>query len=347
MATRWITRHGKKQSGFRYRDAQLRWLKDVKQLERIDALRIPPAWRNVHIAVNERAAIQAWGIDAKGRKQYRYHQRAVERGQNRKYYRVRDLAHDLPQIRTAVGKDFRRKELCRERVAAAVVRLISEGFFRIGSERYAKENNTFGIATLLKQHVRVDGDCIIFEYVGKRSIRHRQVVVDATLARFIHRLKENPGVRLFRYRDAEQRWCDLTARDVNDYLHRVLGVPYTAKDFRTWGGTLRVATVLADITDPGAEMTERQRKRNVVLAIRLVAAELGNTPAVCRKSYVHPMVIAKYLDDGETIARRLARAPHRRSPYDHHPEERALLSFLDRHFPERRRRARQEELVAA
>ena len=333
---RWITRHGSKRATFQYRDRHGRPVRDPRVLERIDALRIPPAWQSVHVAVSERAAIQAWGIDAKGRKQYRYHQRAVRRSETAKFFRVRALARDLPRIRESLYRDFCRTDFCRERVLAAVVRLISDGFFRVGSERYLKENRTFGISTLHKTHVRVDGPCLIFEYRGKRGIYHRQVVVDPELAEFVGQLLAAPGRRLFRYQEADT-WCDLDARDVNQYLRKTLGVRYTAKDFRTWGGTLRLATVLAEL---GPAATEREAKRNVVMAVRMVAAELGNTPAVCRKSYVHPIVIARYLDAGDTIARGLARVAPQQGVARHHPEERALLHFLDRHFPERRRRTR-------
>ena len=343
MARQWLLRHGSKQSGFRYARADGEDVSAPAVLERIAALRIPPAWRDVHIAVNPRSAIQAWGFDARGRKQYRYHPHAVRRGEMRKYFRVRQMARDLPVIRRKVDLDCRQPFPTREKVAAAVVRLISEGFFRIGSERYAKENKTFGIATLRKSHVHVDNGSITFEYRGKRAILQRQVVADAELAVFIEELRQLPGRRLFRYR-TETGWADLTARDVNVYLRSILGVPYTAKDFRTWGGTLRLATVLADF---GPARSKREARRNVVLAVRLVAAELGNTPAICRKSYVHPMLIARYLDDGITIARDLAAVRPPRDRYAHAPEERALIKFLDRYFPERRRRRRRRRAQAA
>ncbi|MGH7663641.1 MAG: DNA topoisomerase IB [Gemmatimonadaceae bacterium] len=347
MARKWIVRRGGKARGFRYTHPAGTTVSDAALLERIEALRIPPAWRDVHIAVNARLAIQAWGYDARGRKQYRYHEHAVRRGELRKYHRVRQLARDLPAIRRKVDADRRREEPTREKVSAAVVRLIAEGFFRVGSERYAKENKTFGIATLRKSHMKIEGDCIAFQYTGKRAILQRQVIVDAELAAFLTELARAPGRRLFRYR-SEEGWCDLTARDVNTYLRRIAGVPYTAKDFRTWGGTLRLATVLADLGPPASD---REAKRNVVLAVRLVAAELGNTPAICRKSYVHPMVIARYLDDGITIARDIERRPRRKNGapkprYAHTPEERALIAFLDRYFPERREKPRAEEAAA-
>ena len=337
MAGKWIHRRGSKTSGFRYESADGRVIRDPTTLERIDRLRIPPAWTDVQIAASERAAIQAWGFDVKGRRQYRYHPRAVERGDKRKYYRVRQLARDLPSIRAAVHRDFRKPGFSREKVAAGVLRLISEGFLRVGSERYAKENKTFGITTLRKSHARVDNECVIFAYKGKRSIMQRQVVVAKELAEFVEQLRTTPGTRLFRYQ-VGRRWEDLDARDVNDYLQQVTGFPYTAKDFRTWGGTLRAATVLADI---GPSRSKTEAKRNVALAMRLVAGELGNTPTICRKSYVHPIVISKYLRS-KTIQLASSR-PGRAARFAHTPEECALIEFLDQHFPERRKTRRLEE----
>jgi DNA topoisomerase-1 len=333
----WILREGPK-SSFRYRRSDGRLVKDARTLERIRRLAIPPAWADVHVAASPRASVQAWGLDAKSRKQYRYHERAVERGQLRKYYRVRELAKELPELRRRIRHDAAVREPTRDAVAAAVVQLVSESFFRIGSERYAEENRTFGIASLLKRHVEVGKGRAVFTYTGKRSIRQRQVVANRALAKLVARHLRTPGARLFRYRD-DDRWRNLTARDVNAYLHETLGVPYSAKDFRTWGGTLRAATVLAEL---GPARSETEAKRNVATAMRLVSAELGNTPANCRKSYVHPIVVARYLDEGETI--RLP-AGHRtgHAEYAHSPEERALIRFLDAHFPERRRRARRDD----
>jgi DNA topoisomerase-1 len=176
----------------------------------------------------------------------------------------------------------------------------------------------------------------VFHYVGKKSIEQHQTVCDPTLVEFVRALMLTPGYRLFRWCDDDGEWHDLTARDVNEYLHELLGVPYTAKDFRTWGGTLRVATILADL---GAAASEREAKKNVVTAVRLVAAELGNTPTVCRASYVHPLVIARYLDAGSTIAPFLPNGTRVRKDA-HRPEERALIRFLDRFFPERRHHKR-------
>jgi DNA topoisomerase-1 len=290
----------------------------------------------VHIAAGPAAAIQAWGFDARGRKQYRYHDRAVQRRELRKYYRVRQLAKELPRVRRRLREVTAGRSLTRDVVAATVLRLISESFCRVGGERYVKENGTFGVTTLRKKHVAVERDCIILQYVGKGKKRQRQVIVNRELAKLVGRLLPTPGPRLFRYQDDDGVWRDLTARDVNEFLRDRVGA-YSAKDFRTWGGTLRAATVLAEI---GPARSETEAKRNVALAMRLVSTELGNTPAICRASYVHPMVVARYIDDGETIT--LPRSHRRGADFSaaHAPEERALINFLDRHFPERRARPR-------
>jgi DNA topoisomerase-1 len=342
MTRKWIRRLGSKTSGFRYADEVGRIVRDRRTLARVEALRVPPAWRDVHVATSATAAIQAWGYDARGRRQYRYHARAAERGQLRKYYRVRAMGHELPRIRRAVNASSQRRQLDREAVAAIVVRLISEGFFRPGSEESTRENSTFGITTMRKSHVEVDGDCLVFRYVAKGRKRLRQCVASRDLARAMRRLLATPGRRLFRYRVADGSWHDLGARDVNEYLRDTLGVRYSAKDFRTWGGTLRAAIVLAELGPP---QSETDAKRRVAQAMRLVAADLGNTPTICRKSYVHPIVIARYVDDGETIAITRRVAAHRRSRQS--AEERALLAFLDRHFPDRRRKDRALDGIAA
>ncbi|MEX1185768.1 MAG: hypothetical protein WEA80_04205 [Gemmatimonadaceae bacterium] len=335
MASKWILRKGTKERGFRYVTPAGKGPVSAELRERIRSLGIPPAWKDVHVAWDSRAAIQAWGLDARGRKQYRYHPRAVAKGELRKYYRVRQMARDLPAIRRKVAADSRRRGFTREKVAAIVVRLIAHGFFRVGSERYVRENNTFGMTTMRKSHVSVYGDNVVFDYVGKRNIRHRQIVVDADLARLIRSLLGTPGARLFRYKTKEG-WRDLDSAEVNDYFRSLTNFPYTVKDLRTWGGTLRAATVLAEL-GPGKSRTEA--KRNVSTALRLVASELGNTPAICRKAYVHPALITQYMRRGATIDASYARS-RRADPLSHAPEEKGLIDFLDRFFPERRRRQR-------
>jgi DNA topoisomerase I len=316
----WILRKGTVRSGFSYTT------KSRTALSRIKALRIPPAWRDVHISPRPKAAIQAWGYDARGRKQYRYHPEAMERSAARKFNRIARMGLDLPTLRKRLATDLRRPGLTRQRVSAAVVRLIAEGYLRVGNERYERENKSHGATTLTKKNITVKGARVMLHYRGKRAIPQKHTLIDRALATFIAKLKAAPGTHVFRYQNGT-RWYDLTASDVNQYLHELCGVPYTAKDFRTWGGTLRCAVTLA-ATHPAK--SEREAKRNVVEAIRAVSEALGNTPAIARKSYVHPVVIAKYLDHGETIApyltapcMRLARCTQ---------EEEALSEFLRTNF---------------
>lgn len=337
MKGTWLLRRGMKPGHFTYATLSGA-LATTARAAAIDALAIPPAWTDVHVAASDRSAIQAWGYDARGRKQYRYHPRAVERGQLKKYYRVRQMARDLPAIRRCVYADFRRRGFPKAKVIAGIVRFLADGFFRIGNERYAKENHTFGLTTLNKSHVTIEGDMVTFDYIGKRSIRHRQSVVSRDLARFVEQLLKTPGRRLFRYQD-DGSWHNVESGDVNQYLQALAGFPYSAKDFRTWGGTLRAATVLAEL---GPAASAREANKNVVTAMRLVAAELGNTPTICRKSYVHPAVLDRYLKHGATITWRAGDRDNRSGQWEHAPEEQALIAFLDKHFPDRRKHRRAE-----
>jgi DNA topoisomerase-1 len=331
--TKWIHRAGTSKSGFRYADDRGAPIRAKAVLDRIAALRIPPAYTDVHISPSARAAIQAWGFDARGRRQYRYHVRAVERGQLRKYHRVARLGKHLPAIRAAVARDLGGEDLTRTRVTAGVVSLIGKGHLRVGESRYERENQTFGASTLRKSHVSLDGPRVRLGYNGKRGIPQHHEIRDAKLAAVIRELQRTPGRHLFRYRTSAG-WCDLTSRDVNGYLRTVATVPYTAKDFRTWTGTLECALALAT-TGPAASKT--QAKKNVVSAIRAVADVLGNTPAISRKSYVHPLVIGLYTDRGLTIAEYLRRT---RRVKRLSAEESALTRFLDEPFPDRRKTPR-------
>jgi DNA topoisomerase-1 len=330
MAEQWIRRRGSKKSGFRYQREEGAAVRDQRTLARIEKLRVPPAWRDVHIAPTAARAIQAWGFDARGRKQYRYNARAVTVRELRKHHRVRQLGKAMPEIRRALIAESRRPRLTQSTTCAIALRLISEGLFRPGNDRYERENRSHGMTTLRKRHVRLDRNRAVFLFPGKSGKQQRQVMVDAELRKLIGRVQKTPGSRLFRYRDG-RTWRDLNAAMLIDFIRERCG-PYAVKDFRTWGGTLRAATVLAEL---GAPSSEAEARRNVALAMRFVAAELGNTPAICRASYVHPIVPARYVDAGETIN---IRESGRRSRRRHTPEERALIRFLDRHFRERRRR---------
>jgi DNA topoisomerase-1 len=338
MAEQWIQRRGAK-SRFRYEDASGRAIKDAATLQRIARLRIPPAWRDVHIAPSTHRSIQAWGFDARGRKQYRYNDRAIKLRELRKHHRVRQLGKSLPGIRRFLRRASRARELTRETACAIALRLISETLFRPGGEKYYRENGSHGVSTLRKTHVEVEAHRAVFTYVGKSGKRQKQILMNRELVALVRRLASTPGYRLFRFRDGDA-WRDLTAPMLIDYVRGNIG-RFAVKDFRTWGATLRAAIVLAEL---GPARSEAESKRNVSIAMRIVASELGNTPAVCRSSYVHPMVLAQYLDDGETIALRSLHPPA--DSFAHSPEERSLIRFLDKHFPERRKRQRDESRAA-
>jgi DNA topoisomerase-1 len=343
MAENWIRRAGTARSGFRYLRPDGRMVRDARTLARIDKLRVPPAWRDVHLAADARRSIQAWGFDARGRKQYRYNARAVETRELRKYHRVRELAKALPRIRRVLRGASRARDLRCDTACAIALRLISESLFRPGSEKYARENRSYGMTTLRKAHVRVERDRAVFTYMGKSKQKQRQFLTNVELLRLVKRLQRTPGDRLFRYR-GDSGWRNLSGSALIGYLRSRIG-PFAVKDFRTWGGTLRAAIVLAEL---GAASSPRDAKRNVALAMRIVSSELGNTPSICRSSYVHPMVLARYLDDGETIVvGSSGRRPRATDAFAHSPEERALIAFLDKHFPERRRRPRSGSARAA
>jgi DNA topoisomerase I len=283
---------------FRYVDATGREIVDEEQLERIRSLVIPPAWQDVWISPSPRAKLQATGVDAAGRKQYLYHPSYRAKQEQAKYDGLIRFAERLPELRTAMSAHMELEGLPYERVAAIAVRLINLGWFRSGSDRYAKSSRTFGITTLRKRHVRVRGSRISFEYRGKHKIWVRSGIVDAELADAVRELVQLPrGSRLFRYENGDGEYANLDARRLNEYIQRYLGEEFTAKDFRTWGGTLIAAIALAE-HEPPENPTEA--KRRVAEVMRLVGERLGNTPTVARSSYVSPAVVEQYLD-GRTI----------------------------------------------
>jgi DNA topoisomerase I len=327
----WWRRVGDKDTGFRYLRVSGEELMWEQALERIDRLAIPPAWTDVHIATSSKRPLQAWGRDAAGRKQYIYSEAAVAARDRRKWDRVLDYARILPRLREATNRHLQRETLDREKVMATVVRLMSRAYFRVGSERYAVENRTFGIATLKKSHLAVQGNDLIFTYVGKRKKDHRRVVADTPLVEIMLELLELPGQRLFRYRCPDGAVRDVTARGVNEYMDEILPERCTSKDLRTFGGTVRAATILADI---GPARSAREARRNTVLTSRLVASELGNTPAIARKAYIHPAVLDEYEAHGRTIEplmRKKDRAVLSEEPVEYYPEEAALMRFLERY----------------
>jgi DNA topoisomerase-1 len=327
----WWRRVGAKETGFRYLKVDGRRLMREASLRRIASLAIPPAWTDVHIAPVASWKVQAWGVDQAGRRQYIYSPEHVASRDGRKWRRVGEVARLLPRLREVTNRHLRGAPLGREQVLATVVRLIARAYFRAGSERYAVANRTFGICTLTKRHVRVDGRNLIFSYVGKHSKDQRQVVAETPLVRIIGALMALPGERLFQFRNGEGVLHGVTARSVNRYLREILGRRVTSKDLRTFGGTLRAATVLSDL---GPARSSREAKKNVLLACRLVSLDLGNTPAICRAAYIHPAVLERYQSGGLTIEplmRRQPRAVRAEEPVSYYPEEAALMRFLERY----------------
>ena len=321
------TRRGSKSRGFRYYDGKGREITDDAALERIDKLRIPPAWRNVWISPRPGAKLQATGYDKAGRKQYVYSAEYRARQEQAKFDKLIRFGERLPDIRAAMSADMDRDSLDRERVAAVALRLINLGWFRPGSERYAKESRTFGITTLRKGHVDVRGHRVRLDFRSKHNVRVRSVLVDAELAAEIQELKAlRGGSRLFRFRNGDGELVGLTERHLNDYVQEHMGEEFTVKDFRTWGGTLLAAIALAEHRSVESETAA---KKAVTAVCRSVAEKLGNTPAVCRASYISPPVIDQYLD-GRTIddfrPRHLRVVSARESGLER--EEVALLSLL-------------------
>jgi DNA topoisomerase I len=322
----WWRRTGSKRH-FRYIDASGRKITDEEKLMRIRALAIPPAWTDVWIAPGPRSKIQATGIDAAGRKQYRYSDAFRERQEEAKYDRLIRFAESLPKLREAMAEHMEHDHLSYERVCAVAVRLINLGWFRVGSERYAKRHRTFGITTLRKSHVTVRGSRISFRYRGKHRLWVHTALVDQELADAMRALRALPGTaRLFRYRGEDGELYVLDSRKLNDYISTHLGEEFSSKDFRTWGGTLIAAVALAETEPPSSET---DAKRKVAAVMRVVGERLGNTPAVARSSYVSPAVVDQYLE-GRTIhdfrPRHLRVVGARETGLD--PEERMVLSLL-------------------
>jgi DNA topoisomerase-1 len=320
-------RRGSKGRGFRYTNASGRELVDPEKLERIEQLRIPPAWRDVWIAPRPGAKLQATGLDKAGRKQYLYHPRYRAQQERAKFEKLVRFGEGLPAIRAAMAADMDRDHLDRERVSAIALRLINLGWFRPGSERYAKGSRTYGITTLRRSHVSVRGGRIKLDFRSKHKVWVRTVVVDDELADAIEELAELKGSgRLFRFRNGDGSLVNLNERHLNEYVRLHLGDDFTVKDFRTWGGTLLAATGLAE---RGVAETETEAKKAVAAVCRSVAERLGNTPAVCRASYISPPVIEQYIE-GRTIddfRPRHLRVVSARD-VELQPEERALLSLL-------------------
>jgi len=279
--------------GFTYIDAKSKVVRDPDLRQRFTALAIPPAWQEVWICANPDGHLLVTGHDEAGRKQYIYHPRWTAMRNQAKYDRLRIFGDVLPQLRSQVRADLRKRSLTCEKVTALVVNLLEETLIRVGNEEYARQNESYGLTTLQDDHVAVNGSEVTFEFRGKSGKDHEIAVTDRRLARLVQACQELPGQHLFQYVDDEGNTYGLASTQVNDYLRTVTGCDFTAKDFRTWGGTVTATRLFHQI---GPAATEKEAERNIVQIIKSVAEKLGNTPAVCRQHYVHPAILETYLD---------------------------------------------------
>ena len=331
-----IRREGTKETGFTYRSAGGTPIDDDKKLARIRKLRIPPAWQDVRIARGDAAPLQAVGVDKKGRTQYLYHPRFRAQREEEKFRRVVEFGESLPALRRRVRADLKRSDLEREHVLAAIVRLIDQGFFRVGNDKSAKSEATYGLTTILSKHVKVDGSVLQFDYVGKWRKTQTRAIDDAEAAAIVQRLKTLHEPELFAFIDSG-KVHDVKDRHVNDYIQSIISKNFTAKDFRTWAGTL-LCSIALGMAGQGSSKTERKRK--IKAAIGATAKQLGNTPAVCRASYICPRLIEEYMAGTpfETLRNHHKGLPVVRVGLS--KEERALLKFLRETIADRRRRPR-------
>jgi DNA topoisomerase I len=308
---------------FRYLDTAGRPIREQDLIGRIKSLAIPPAWTDVWICPDPRGHLQATGRDARGRKQYRYHPRWRQIRDAVKYDRMLDFAAALPKIRRRTDDDLERPGMPREKVLAAIVRLLEETRIRVGNEEYRKENGSFGLTTLRNRHVDLIGSEVRFSFKGKSGKLHQVTLEDRRLARVVKRCLDIPGQELFQFIDEAGEARPIGSEDVNDYLREISGQDFTAKDFRTWAGTILAARFLREaMARPGT----RGAKKQLVQAIAQVADELGNTPAVCKKGYIHPAVITAYLAGGL----KPIREAQDDDPYKLSSEERSLLALLSK-----------------
>ena len=311
---------------FAWLDTDGKLIRDEQRLLRIKRLAIPPAWTDVWICPASNGHIQATGRDARGRKQYLYHERWREVRDENKYDRIISFGKALPKIRRRIARDLKPPGLPRDKVLATVVQLLERTFIRIGNEEYARENKSFGLTTMKDRHVEVKGAKLRFRFRGKSGREHEVDVTDRHIAKIISKLQDLPGQDLFQYVDDDGKVGDITSQDVNEYLREITGEDFSAKDFRTWAGT--VLTAIALNAQEKFE-NQKQGEANIKTAISAVAKILGNTPAICRKCYVHPAVLDTYLEQ-KTIdgLKRTTEEALEKEDVDLRSSEAAILKFL-------------------
>jgi DNA topoisomerase-1 len=313
-------------TGFSYIGPDNKPVRDSETLARIKSLVIPPAWTDVWICPDPRGHLQATGRDARGRKQSRYHPRWREVRDETKYERMILFGEALPKIRERVERDLALPGLPREKVLATIVRLMEITFIRVGNVEYARENHSYGLTTMRNRHAHIEGSTVRFQFRGKSGVNHTIDVNDRRVARIVKRCQDIPGYELFQYLDSDGTSHNVDSADVNEYLREITGEHFTAKDFRTWAGTVLAATTLREFE---AFESETQAKKNIVRAIEAVASRLGNTPSVCRKCYVHPAVLESYLSGVmiEALQQRVEQEVGE-SAHALRAEESALMKFL-------------------
>jgi DNA topoisomerase-1 len=310
-------------AGFRYFTPTGRKLTAEAELTRIRKLSIPPAWTEVWICPLPNGHLQATGRDAKGRKQYRYHQRWREVRDETKYERTLAFALGLPALRECVSRDLALPGLPRAKVLATIVRLLETTHIRVGNAEYARDNKSYGLTTMRDRHVKIQGSTIEFTFRGKSGIRHTIDLRDKKLAKIVERCRDLPGQHLFQYLDEENRRQSITSSDVNAYLRDMTGQPFTAKDFRTWAGSVWAASLLRAMP-PAVNL--RELKQQLTRAVEEVATRLGNTPAIARRCYIHPALIDAHLD--ESLREQFDALPDDAPAAGLDPEETALIRFL-------------------
>jgi DNA topoisomerase-1 len=320
-------RHGR---GERYFDDRGRPVRDPKVVARIRALAIPPAWRDVWICRSSRGHLQATGIDAAGRKQYRYHPAWHEEQARQKYERILRFAERLPVLRAATDRHLRRRRLDRAKALATAVQLLDRTLIRVGGEEYASSNGTFGLATLRSRHLTIEDDLIVLDFEGKGGADQHAEVESRRLARVLQEMDDLPGYEVLKYQDRDGTVVDVRSEDVNAYIQEHMGEEFSAKDFRTWAGTVAAAVALDEL---GEVEGARKRQRAVAAVVHQAAELLGNTPAVCRANYIDPRVIDHFLD-GRTISS-LQDQVERRLERGYSAEELAVLALLRRGLEER------------
>ncbi len=327
---KWWQRKGSKPKNFKYLTADGEKITGEKELSRIKSLAIPPAWKFVRIAPTARGKIQAIGMDAAGRIQYIYHPKFAERQQQKKFAKIEKFGEYLPKLRKTTNQHIALEGFPREKVLALMMRLINSLYIRVGTEKSVKHYKTYGITTLQNRHLEIGKKGrLTFSFVGKHHIKHRKVLVDRELAGLMKKLKALGGARkLFHYLDTENKPHPVKPKDINEYLKTATAPEFSAKDFRTWGGTLLAAV---ELTELGGCQDQNLLKKNIVKTVKKVAAHLGNTPTVCRVSYIHPTVLKSY-EKGITLEEFTSRKHRKikRLSEEYEPEEKALLKLFQK-----------------